>query len=72
MVLFLAQINYQEATTVKVPETQRKYLAKASEFIKRWLTTAPKPTPEIMSFYATILLQQAVADPKTSIKNSSS
>lgn len=64
MVLFLAQINYQEATTVKVPETQRKYLAKASEFIKRWLTTAPKPTPEIMSFYATILLQQAVADPK--------
>jgi len=64
MVLFLAQINYQEATTVKVPETQRKYLAKASEFIKRWLATAPKPTPEIMSFYATVLLQQAVADPK--------
>jgi tetratricopeptide (TPR) repeat protein len=64
MVLFLAQINYQEATTVKVPEIQRKYLAKASDFIKRWLTTAPKPTPEIMSFYATILLQQAVADPK--------
>jgi tetratricopeptide (TPR) repeat protein len=64
MVLFLAQINYQEATTVKVPEAQRKYLAKASDYIKRWLTNAPKPTPEIMSFYATVLLQQAVADPK--------
>jgi hypothetical protein len=64
MVLFLAQINYQEATTIKVPEAQRKYLAKASEYIKRWLATAPKPTPEIMSFYATVLLQQAVADPK--------
>lgn len=64
MVLFLAQINYQEATTIKVPEAQRKYLAKASEFIARWLANAPKPTPEIMSFHATVLLQQAVADPK--------
>ena len=64
ILLFLAQVSYQEATTVKVPETQRAYLAKASEYFKRWLRDTPKATPEISAFYATILLQQAVSDPK--------
>lgn len=64
MLLFLAQVSYQEATTVKVPETQRAFLAKASTYFQRWLRDTPKATPEISAFYATILLQQAVADPK--------
>jgi hypothetical protein len=64
ILLFLAQVSYQEATTVKVPETQRAYLSKASTFFQRWLRDTPKATPEISAFYATILLQQAVADPK--------
>lgn len=64
ILLFLAQVSYQEATTVKVPETQRAYLAKASTYFQRWLRDTPKATPEISAFYATILLQQAVSDPK--------
>jgi tetratricopeptide (TPR) repeat protein len=64
MLLFLAQVSYQEATTIKVPALQQQYLTKASDFFKRWLKDTPKATPEISAFYATILLQQAVADPK--------
>ena len=64
MLLFLAQVSYQEATTIKVPAQQQMYLNKAAEFFKRWLKDTPKATPEISAFYATILLQQAVADPK--------
>jgi hypothetical protein len=40
------------------------YLTKAADFFKRWLKDTPKATPEITAFYATILLQQAVSDPK--------
>jgi tetratricopeptide (TPR) repeat protein len=64
MLLFLAQVSYQEATTIKVPALQQQYLTKASDFFKRWLKDTPKATPEISAFYATILLQQAVSDPK--------
>ena len=64
MLLFLAQVSYQEATTIKVPALQQQYLTKASDFFKRWLKDTPKATPEISAFYATILLQQADSDPK--------
>lgn len=64
MLLFLAQVSYQEATTIKVPALQQQYLTKAADFFKRWLKDTPKATPEISAFYATILLQQAVSDPK--------
>jgi hypothetical protein len=67
--LFLAQVSYQEATTVKVTERQRAFLSKASDYFKRWLRDTPKATPEISAFYATILLQQAVADPKNIDQN---
>lgn len=64
MLLFLAQVSYQEATTIKVPALQQQYLTKASDYFRRWLKDTPKATPEISAFYATILLQQAVSDPK--------
>ncbi len=64
MLLFLAQVSYQEATTIKIPAQQQLYLTKAADFFKRWLKDTPKATPEISAFYATILLQQAVSDPK--------
>lgn len=64
MLMFLAQVSYQEATTIKVPAQQQIYLAKAAENFKRYLKDVPKATPEITAFYATILLQQAVSDPK--------
>jgi len=64
MLLFLAQVSYQEATTIKVPALQQQYLSKAADYFKRWLKDTPKATPEISAFYATILLQQAVSDPK--------
>ncbi|MCX6953631.1 MAG: hypothetical protein NTV51_15885, partial [Verrucomicrobia bacterium] len=64
MLLFLAQVSYQQATTIKVAADQQRYLTKAADYFKRWLKDTPKATPEISAFYATILLQQAVADPK--------
>lgn len=64
MLLFLAQVSYQEATTIKVPALQQQFLTKASNYFRRWLKDTPKATPEISAFYATILLQQAVSDPK--------
>jgi hypothetical protein len=64
MLLFLAQVSYQQATTIKIPAEQQMYLTKAADFFKRWLKDTPKATPEITAFYATILLQQAVSDPK--------
>lgn len=64
MLLFLAQVAYQGATSSKVPAEQKAGMGKAAEYFKRYLKDAPKVTPEISSFYASILLQQAVADPK--------
>ncbi len=64
MMLFLAQVSYQQATSIKVPAQQQALFKKALDYFQRYLKDAPKVTPEISSFYASILVQQAVADPK--------
>jgi tetratricopeptide (TPR) repeat protein len=64
MMLFISQVAYQQTSTTKVPAEQLALLKKASEYINRWMKESPKVTPEIISFNASILLQQAVADPK--------
>lgn len=64
MMLFIAQVSYQQATSIKVPAEQQAAFKKASDFLKRYLKDAPKVTPEISTFYASLILQQAVADPK--------
>jgi hypothetical protein len=64
MMLFIAQVSYQNATSIKVPVEQQASFKKATDYLKRYLKDAPKVTPEITTFYASLLLQQAVADPK--------
>ncbi len=63
-VYFLAQIYYQEGTSSKVLATQQQYFNKSAAYIKRWLQTAPKKTQEATLFYASILYNQAVANPE--------
>ena len=73
-VSLLAQLYGQESTTIKIPKEgdpgrsqalalQQKYTAKAIEYFKRYLAKTPKPTPEMMMFYASLLYYKAVVDP---------
>lgn len=63
ILLFLAQMSYQQVITTKVPAVQQQYLSKASGYFKRWLDTTPKPNPDIQFAYAQIIYGQAVVDP---------
>ncbi|MSU22304.1 MAG: hypothetical protein EXS32_00590 [Opitutus sp.] len=63
ILLFLAQMSYQQVIGTKVPAVQQQYLAKASGYFKRWLATTPKPNPDIQFAYAQIIYGQAVVDP---------
>ncbi len=62
--LYLAQFCYQVGVSSKVPAVQRQFTDKSSAYFKRWLAATPKPSPDIMMFYASILYNQAVVDPK--------
>lgn len=60
---YLAQLYYQEASTVKTPAQRAEYFNKASNYIETWLKVNPKPTPEGRLFYVSLLYNQAVIDP---------
>ena len=62
--LYLAQFCYQVGVNSKVAAVQQQYINKSSEYFKRWLSSTPKPSADILMFYASILYNQAVADPK--------
>ena len=67
MVYYLAQIYYQEATTTKVPATQKQHFAKATSYLERWMANTTKPVydqsrQEAAIFYANLLYNQAVID----------
>lgn len=64
IVLYLAQIIFGEAANIKDPAQQRQYVARASAYLKRHLENNPKPSLETQMFYAQLLYQQAVSDPK--------
>jgi len=59
MVLTLAQIYGQEAQNTKNLEDQRKYYAKAYQFVRRYLDQSKTPNADMEQFAASILLQQA-------------
>jgi len=63
LIYFLAQLYYQEGTSSKVATVQQQYFNKSSAYIKRWLQTSPKKNQEATLFYASILYNQAVANP---------
>lgn len=62
-VSLLAQLYGQEGSMSKVPAQQQQYFAKAIQYFKRFLDKTPKPTPETMMAYASILYYKAAADP---------
>lgn len=62
--LYLAQFCYQVGTASKNPTVQRQYIDKSSAYFKKWLAATPNPAPDITMFYASILYNQAVVDPK--------
>lgn len=62
--LYLAQFSYQVGVNSKVPAVQQQYINKSADYFKRWMAGTPKPSAEILMFYASILYNQAVADPK--------
>jgi len=63
IIFFLAQLYAQEGTTSKVPAEQQKHFTKALGHFKKWLERTPKPTPEALMTYASILYYKAAADP---------
>jgi len=73
-VSLLAQLFGQEGSMVKIPAEgqpgrqaaaalQQQHFAKAITYFKRFLDKTPKPTPETMMAYASILYYKAAADP---------
>lgn len=65
---YLAQLYYQEASTTKVLDSQKKFYAKASTYIERWTKANTKPNPDAQLFYASLLYNQAQLDP-TNVDN---
>jgi tetratricopeptide (TPR) repeat protein len=62
IVYYLGQLYAQEASTIKDPKLQQESFAKAVTYFKRYMEKMPKPTPEAISTYASILYYKAVAD----------
>lgn len=60
---YLAQLYYQEASTVKTVAKRNEYYDKASYYIEIWLKENPKPTAEGRLFYVSLLYNRAVLDP---------
>lgn len=63
IVLFLAQINTQEAFAANRPAAQQQeYLAKAVPYYRRYLEKVTTPPADVILAYATVLFQKATAD----------
>ncbi|KXU35591.1 hypothetical protein AXK11_00660 [Cephaloticoccus primus] len=60
----LAQLYYQEASTVKVPSTQAEYLTKAIERIEQWISLQDEPSQDGRMFYISLLYNQATRNPE--------
>ncbi|MBL9200456.1 MAG: hypothetical protein JNL39_08110 [Opitutaceae bacterium] len=63
IVYFLAQLNAQEATSIKDAAQSKPYFLKSVGYFRRFIDKTPKPTAEVMSTYASILYYTAVSDP---------
>lgn len=59
---YLAALYYQEGASAKDPALVSRYMDKAEQYISTWARITPKPAPETLSFYASLLYQRAVQD----------
>jgi len=60
----LAQLYYQETSSVKVPALQGEYFNKAVHYIEEWVRVQSEPSQEGRMFYISLLYNQAVLDPQ--------
>lgn len=61
----LATLHYQEGTNAKTPAAQQKsHIESAIAYLRRWLNETPKVTPESSMLYASMLYNQAIANPE--------
>lgn len=59
---YLSALYYQEAVASKDPATANRFYDKAEKYISDWSKITPKPAPETLSFYASLLYQRATAN----------
>ncbi len=59
---YLAALYFQEASNIKDAALIQRYYDKAENYIATWARLSPKPTPEGLSFYSSLLYQRAVQD----------
>lgn len=69
IIYYLAQIIYQDAATSKDLAVQKRYFAKAADYIERWLANTNKPAhdntrQEAAMLYALSLYNQGAIDPE--------
>ena len=63
---YLAQLFFQETSTLKDPAQLLAHYDKSERYITRWLKVTPKVTEEGLSFYSSLLYARATADDKIS------
>jgi len=61
---YLAQLCYQEASTAKDLDNQKKFYRKALSFMEPWSRENTDPNPDAQLFYASLLYNMAQLDPK--------
>ena len=61
-VYFLAQLYFQEGTSVKDPKRIEVCYDKAEQYMERWTKLTPKLTTEPVVFYASLLFNRATQD----------
>jgi tetratricopeptide (TPR) repeat protein len=65
MLQMLATLHYQEGTNAKTPAAQQKtHIESALAYLRRWLNETTKVTPESSMLYASMLYNQAIANPE--------
>jgi tetratricopeptide (TPR) repeat protein len=62
MLLFLSQLYFQEATTVKDTRRANEFYDRSERYIERWVKNNTRPNPDAMLFYASLLYNRAVQD----------
>lgn len=63
MVLFLAQLYFQEAATTKDALRAAEYFDRSERYIERWVKVNTKPNPDALLFYASLIYNRAVQNP---------
>lgn len=62
MLLFLSQLYFQEAASIKEARRQNELYDRSERYIERWVKGNKRDNPDAMLFYASLLYNRAVQD----------